>query len=230
MGNTRAVECYTSSVITSSDSIELLAAAIVAAQAEMPVAAKDQKGNYGAYADLPSVISTVRPVLVLHGLGFVQSPFGDGERIGVTTRLIHRSGQWMEGSVSLVAGKQTPQGAGGAITYARRYGLQSMLGLITDDDDDGQKSSEVAERPKDKGGPWPTTAYTEVKDSTISPESAKKATEYATSKGLDATGLKKAVNLATGGRAEFVESTYDSEKAALLAAINKAAAELEEAF
>jgi hypothetical protein len=59
----------------------------------------------------------------------------------VTTRLQHDSGEWIEQTIYLPVPQQTPQAYGSAITYAKRYQLQSMTGLPSEDDD-GQKASE----------------------------------------------------------------------------------------
>jgi len=54
---------------------------------------------------------------------------------GVITRLMHTSGQWIESTLWLPVGKADAQGVGAAITYARRYALQSILGVPAADDD-----------------------------------------------------------------------------------------------
>jgi hypothetical protein len=48
---------------------------------------------------------------------------------------MHTSGQWLESEFVLPITKQDPQAAGSAITYARRYALQSVAGIPTADDD-----------------------------------------------------------------------------------------------
>ena len=48
---------------------------------------------------------------------------------------MHVSGQWVESEFVLPIVKQDPQAAGSAITYARRYALQSIAGIPTADDD-----------------------------------------------------------------------------------------------
>src|SRR5690606_332377 len=89
-------------------------------------------------SDVCSSDLTVRPLLSKHGLSIVQSPSGDGERISSHTMLIHESGEWIEfDPLVLKAEKMTPQGAGSAITYGRRYALSAVLGISSEDDDDG---------------------------------------------------------------------------------------------
>ena len=46
--------------------------------------------------------------------------------------------------------KSDPQGQGSAVTYARRYSYMSVLGLVADEDDDGNKASQPKSAPKVK--------------------------------------------------------------------------------
>lgn len=127
-----------------SESINELAAALAKAQAEIKTAPKERLNPHfrSHYADLVAVWDACREALAANGLSVVQSPeYADG-RILVTTRLIHKSGQWLEGTVSLRPSKDDPQGAGSAITYGRRYALAAMVGVVADDDD-GNAASQV---------------------------------------------------------------------------------------
>ena len=121
-----------------------LAAALAAFQAEMPTVPKNQKakvptkagGSYEyTYAGLPDVSAAVMPLLSKHGLAFSVCPRitdHGGEVAGV---LLHTSGERLEASLPLF-GRQA-QEIGSALTYARRYLLGCMTGVVTDDDDDG---------------------------------------------------------------------------------------------
>jgi hypothetical protein len=84
-------------------------------------------------------------VLAKHGLAYTQGmAIVDGVQV-MFTRIIHQSGQWMEdGGYALNPTKNDPQGMGSAVTYARRYTIGSTLGIITEDDDDGNRASEPA--------------------------------------------------------------------------------------
>ena len=116
-----------------SESITDLAAALCLAQAEMGGATKNSKNPHfkSSFADLESVIKIIKPAFFKHGLSFIQLPITSegGKGIGVSTMLMHSSGQWIEGEYLLPLEKVTPQGAGAAITYARRYGLVSLCGI-----------------------------------------------------------------------------------------------------
>ncbi len=114
------------------------------AQNEFPLIKKTDKNPFfkSKYAGLPSVLEVVLPILHTNGFYISQSPISDGDKIGVKTRIVHvESGESMEDSFTMTLAKNDPQGAGSAITYARRYALVSMLGLNVDEDDDGNKAS-----------------------------------------------------------------------------------------
>lgn len=132
-------------MIRQSESIDNLAAALVSAQAAMPSVPKNAKGQVGSairsYADLASVLESIQPVLAAHDLAFVQFPHGgSGGSVTVVTRLLHKSGEWMECDASMPTG-QGAQAVGSAITYCKRYSLMAVLGLATEDDDGAAASS-----------------------------------------------------------------------------------------
>jgi hypothetical protein len=122
-----------------SESITDLATALCLAQAEMGGAIKDSTNPFfnSSYADLTSVIKVIKEPFAKWGLSFVQLPVtsAGGNGIGVSTMLMHKSGQWLQSEYLLPMDKVTPQGAGSAITYARRYALQSLVGIPSVDDD-----------------------------------------------------------------------------------------------
>ena len=123
-----------------SESIESLAVALAEFQGEVknPTKTGFNPGYKSHYVTLDGLVEAAKPYLQKHGLSYIQSCGGDGESIEVTTMLMHKSGQWIESDpLVLKADKATAQGAGSAITYARRYALASMLGLASDEDDDG---------------------------------------------------------------------------------------------
>ena len=121
----------------SSESIKNLASALCEAQAEMGGAVKDSKNPFfkSDYADLTSVIKAIKEPFANNGLSYTQFPTNDEGRIGVVTMLMHESGEYLEHSYTLPTTKADPQAAGSAITYARRYALQSIAGIPTADDD-----------------------------------------------------------------------------------------------
>jgi hypothetical protein len=126
-----------------SETIKELAAALSAAQAEIKPAAMNATNPFlkNRYADLGAVIEASRPVLANHGLAVSQLTTGDANTIGVTTVLMHKSGEWLSSTVSLALGdekgKSQAQVAGSIISYLRRYSLASILGIYADEDTDG---------------------------------------------------------------------------------------------
>ena len=127
-----------------SDSIAKIAAALGKAMPEIQNATKDAKNPHfrSSYASLSSVLDATKPVLAEHGIVVIQSPGWDGQ-CTVTTRLLHVSGEWIEGTASSPVAKADPQGVGSAITYLRRYSLAALCG-ITQEDDDGNAASRPA--------------------------------------------------------------------------------------
>jgi hypothetical protein len=137
-----------------SDSIDKLAPALVAAQSEMPIVERDgsaevERGNGEGstkqyqYTSLGSMLQTVRPILSKHGLAVIQG--GDGEHVDghicMETTIIHESGQYLCGTMRIpfTQGSNAAQAAGAAITYCRRYAFSSMLGVTSEEDTDAGK-------------------------------------------------------------------------------------------
>lgn len=129
--------------VTKSDSIANLAAALVAAQSELKNPPKDQWNPFhkSKYADLASVREYVVPVLQKHGLAVTQFPTTDDGKPGLCSILLHVSGEYISTTIKICPAKEDPQGIGAAITYARRYALQSIAGVVADVDDDGNEAS-----------------------------------------------------------------------------------------
>ena len=126
-----------------SNSIANLAVALSQAQKEMPVVLFDAKNPFlkNNYATLGAIISATKPVLAKHGLSISQFPVSEQGRIGVTSILMHESGEYLEETISLVPehgkGVSDNQAAGITITYLRRYAWASICGAYADEDADG---------------------------------------------------------------------------------------------
>ena len=129
--------------MTHSELINEIATALAKAQGQIEGAKKDAANPFfkSKYADLASVWDACRSALASNGLAVVQSPSADGMRVSVDTLLTHQSGQWMGGTVSVTAKEDTPQAIGSAITYLRRYALQSFVGVAPEDDDGNAASA-----------------------------------------------------------------------------------------
>lgn len=120
-----------------SESIVKLAAALVLAQGEFTSAGKtsDNPFHKSKYADLAAVYAACRQALVKHQLTVMQPATCQGQRVAVTTLLVHVSGEFIESTLHMKAAQDTPQAIGSVITYARRYALSSLVGVAADDDD-----------------------------------------------------------------------------------------------
>ncbi len=122
-------------------SINELAAALSKAQAEIKGATKDSKNTFfkSSYADLASVWEACRIPLTKNGLAVIQTTdvIADtgGDTTLLVTTLVHSSGQYIQGRYPIHPVKNDPQSLGSAITYARRYALQAIVGIAPDDDD-----------------------------------------------------------------------------------------------
>jgi hypothetical protein len=131
--------------MTHSESIKAIAPAIVVAQGELQSAPRDSSNPYfnSKYADLATCMDTLRPVLAKNGLAILQFPLMNKTDliVAVETVLLHISGEWFSTLATCTVKDTLAQTVGAATTYLRRYGL-AIIGLVTDDDDDGNAASE----------------------------------------------------------------------------------------
>jgi len=138
-----------------SDSIKNIAVAMNKAQSEMTGAAKSKTNPFfkAKYADLKAVIEAIKTPFADNGLSYVQFPIEEGGRIGIETILMHSSGEWLSNSFTVQLTKQDAQGAGSAITYCRRYGLQAVAGIPSEDDDGNAASKQRSTKPSKPSNP-----------------------------------------------------------------------------
>ena len=130
-----------------SDNVDKIIPAFIAFQAELPAVPKDSENPHfrNKYASLGAITEAMRPHLKNHGLGYMQyMAHRDGFQFMIT-RFAHTSGQWIEDDGYLLnPTKNDPQGMGSAVTYGRRYTISAFAGIISEDDDDGNRASEPA--------------------------------------------------------------------------------------
>jgi len=108
---------------------------------KLSTAKKDSKNPFfkSSYADLSSVWEACKEALTQNGLAVVQTMSSDNAQPMLDTILLHKSGQYIGGTQLLeLKERNNPQAMGSAITYARRYGLASLVGVISDEDDDAE--------------------------------------------------------------------------------------------
>lgn len=96
------------------------------------------------YADLATIINATMPALAKNELAIIQTPHVSGRELTMTTMLVHSSDEWISNDLTMPAtmrNELTAQTIGSAVTYSRRYALQSILGIAADVDDDGTEAS-----------------------------------------------------------------------------------------
>jgi hypothetical protein len=122
--------------------------ALAGFQQECPTILQQTKGYGYTYADLPTILNVINPLLKKWGLGFSQ-PL-DGNK--VRTIVFHvETGETLESSIDIpqgvmLKGMNDFQVLGSAISYLRRYSISSILGIVSDKDTDA--SGEQVSKPK----------------------------------------------------------------------------------
>lgn len=124
-----------------------LFSALAKAQAEMRPARKNATNPHlrNTYADLQDVVDACRPALTKHGLAIFQTTDETESGAVLVTTLTHASGQWVRGRLRInptdAKGLNSNQAFGSALSYARRYAISSIAGVVTSDDDDAVTAS-----------------------------------------------------------------------------------------
>jgi len=109
-------------------------------------------GSYSyTYADLATIMRQIRIVASRYELGIFQTTHDYWTpAAGVTTTVVHATGEWITSGVTIVpTGKGGAQETGSAISYARRYSLLTFCGLATEDDD-GSRAQQSHDEPPAK--------------------------------------------------------------------------------
>ena len=139
------------------NSIAKISEAMSKAQSQIQVAVFDKQANYGPYASFKSVREASIQALTDNGLSIFQPVNFDGTNYYLETILSHSSGEFIKSSIQLMIDRKNMQGLGSAITYAKRYAWASILGIVSDDDDDGAEASKTEikneEKPKQQSKP-----------------------------------------------------------------------------
>jgi len=130
-----------------SESITELAGAMLKVQGCLNPVRKDKVNGFigNKYATLSSVVESCREALISNGIWLTQYPVqieSGRPELGLVTKLTHaKSGEWQSSLLVMPLVKNDPQGYGSAMTYARRYGLSALVGIVTDDDDGNMASN-----------------------------------------------------------------------------------------
>ena len=149
-----------------SPEIDKLAKALSAAQAQIGSAVRTGVNSFigNTYADLTSIMETVRGPLARVGLAITQTFLPMSGTTHLVTTLMHESGQFIRGFLPLL-GVKDHHSLGSAITYARRHSLASILGVtpqgdMADDDAEAAMGRGTAKRTTTKARPKKSTPKT----------------------------------------------------------------------
>ena len=139
-----------------SDCISNLAKALAAAQGEIANPGKNREAKVKGlsktgkefeytykYADFGEALDGIRKALAKHGLAITQAPYLDNSTLLLSSRILHESGEWIGCDYPVCTIQGDHQKMGAAITYARRYALFSLVGVVGEDDTDGQGAAGV---------------------------------------------------------------------------------------
>lgn len=199
-----------------SESIKNLAGALATFQSEVTNPANSKKVSAGKfsykYAPLDEILNSVRPLLSKNGLSILQAPTSSEGYISVSTILLHSSGEYIElDPITLKMDKITAQGAGSAITYARRYALSAVLGIASEDDDDANsiepdntKQFDTLNTPMNKNYQKPNKNLDKDKQAIIDNSLATESQIEAISKLAKERGLENSM-------VGYIKSTYGKE-------------------
>lgn len=129
----------------SSPEITELSKALIEVQKQLQPAIKDAENPFvkNRYATLNSVMESCRMALLDNGILLTQYPVPvEGSNLGLVTKLVHaKTGQFQASLAVIPLAKPDPQAMGSAFTYGRRYALSAMLGIVSEEDDDGNAAS-----------------------------------------------------------------------------------------
>ena len=132
--------------VTMSDSLSSIALALSKAQAKLGSVHKGEKGYGYSYSSLASTIEVSKEILAENELAVTQlvgKVDMEAKTGTVTTILLHSSGEFIktESTIPLIEMKGTndAQNYGAVISYLRRYSLQAILNMASEDNDASSK-------------------------------------------------------------------------------------------
>ena len=127
-----------------------MAGALAKAQGAYKAATATTVGVFdNKYATLADIWDACRAPLSANGLSVMQLTSADGPHVSVETVLAHSSGEWMSSTLTMTAKDAGPQPIGSCISYARRYALGAITGVVTGDDD-GEAATDHAKAPPER--------------------------------------------------------------------------------
>ena len=195
-----------------SESIKEIAKALLELQGEIGKAVKDATNPFfnSNYATLEAVSDVAREPLKNNGLAVTQIVSQDDKGSLMETVLIHTSGEWISSAVPIIDKKGDMQGLGSAITYARRYGLAGILGIVQEDDDGNGTKPPVAKQKQPEQKPELNNGATILNKIATSTDPTKLEGAYKTIKSHETTYTKSGF--------EAITKAYNKKMADLLEA------------
>lgn len=126
------------------EDIKDLVAALSKAQGKMEPAKFNRINPHfkSRYADMASCMDACRDHLATNGLSILQYCETIEGELTLVTMLAHVSGQWIKSHFPLNPKDKTSQAIGSAMTYAKRYSLSSLLGIVSEEEDDDGEASQ----------------------------------------------------------------------------------------
>ena len=213
-----------------SEDITTIAPALVKAMGSIGGAKKDGKNPHyrSSYATLGSVIEACQSVLTDNELCFMQDQGGITEHntVVMTTRILHSSGQWIDTVCEAKPKSFAPQDVGSSITYLRRYGLMTALGIPAEDDDGHSASTGEQQKVKSssskKSGASKTESTRKIfKDLQDNIHAAEGDIDALTIWG-EAQSTKDAINQLPADWQNDIRSLYKAEKLQAMNGVNHA--------
>lgn len=186
-----------------------LAAALVAALADLTVVTKRRTADTGKYsydyADIGDVIEDTRPTLAEHGLVALTPVHAYEGGHACTVELLHVSGESKKFDPFDFPHGKDAQSTGSMVTYHRRYALLAALGMATTDDEGATAVARV-----------------EAPPATVDPRISQANAETLIAK-VEAAGLTVAevVKLGTDGRTDDAYEVHKTEVRAVRAALDR---------
>ena len=130
--------------MATSETIGKLALALSKAQKDYKTVERNCVNPFfkSRYSDLASILDATREALASNELAVIQTnETSENGKLVVVTTLMHSSGEWVSGTLAMKPVKDDPQGQGSCLTYIRRYAMQQILGVASEDEDDGNAAS-----------------------------------------------------------------------------------------
>ncbi len=135
------------------EDIKELVSALSKAQGKMEPAKFNRINPHfkNRYADFTAIMEACREQLSLNGLSIMQYCETMNEKLYLVTMLAHVSGQWIKSLFPLNPKNMDSQSIGSAMTYAKRYSLSAILGIVSDEEDDDGEASHGRNAPQAQG-------------------------------------------------------------------------------